>query len=212
MTHRGPGGPGLSMINPLSITPLRRTYSGSSALMRSAAVAAIISGSAASKPCVDESYAHIAAPGSPSSSATRNSDHWNKCTVSVVAKRRRNDSVAASSDAFRYSQIPRSRCERDAASITHVSSSRSVSVPLEDDRLAFVFVEEHLVLQGPGVSGSHDLHGLRSQALPLVELAGVENHPCDALDLIHRATFDRTSEDGIVLSDDLRASPTANSP
>ena len=37
--------------------------------------------------------------------------------------------------------------------------------------------------------------GLRSQALPLVELAGVENHPCDALDLIHRATFDRTSEE-----------------
>jgi hypothetical protein len=36
---------------------------------------------------------------------------------------------------------------------------------------------------------------LLSQALPLVELAGVENHPCDALELIHRATSDRPSEE-----------------
>src|SRR5215207_177135 len=70
-----------------------------------------------------------------------------------------------------------------------------VSVPLEDDRLALVVVEEHLVLQGPGVSGSHDLHGLLSQALPLVELAGVDLHPCDALDLLHRATSVRPSEE-----------------
>jgi len=109
------------------ILPHERLSAGN-ALLESSTFLAIISGSAASKPCVDESYAHIAAPASPSSSATRKSDQWNKCTVSVVAKRRRNDDVAAPSEAFRYSQIPRSRCERDAASITHVSSSRSFSV------------------------------------------------------------------------------------
>ncbi len=35
---------------------------------------------------------------------------------------------AASSVAFMYSQMPRSRCDRDAASITHVRRSRSFSV------------------------------------------------------------------------------------
>src|SRR5438105_2479150 len=70
-----------------------------------------------------------------------------------------------------------------------------VSVPLEDDRLALVGVEEHFVLQGAWVSGSHDLHGLLSQALPLVQLAGVELDPCDALDLVHRAISDWLSEE-----------------
>src|ERR671924_1203791 len=70
-----------------------------------------------------------------------------------------------------------------------------VSVPLEDDRLALVVVEEHLVLQGAWVSRSHDLHGLLSQALPLVELAGTEFDPCDALDLVHRTTSGRLSEE-----------------
>ena len=77
---------------------------------------------------VDESYAHIAAPGSPSSSATRNSDRWNMCTVSVVARRRRNASVAASSERVHVLPDPRSRCDRDAANITHVTRSRSFSV------------------------------------------------------------------------------------
>src|SRR5207253_7358840 len=70
-----------------------------------------------------------------------------------------------------------------------------VLVSLEDDRLALVVVEEHLVLQGAWVSGSHDLHGLLSQALPLVELAGAELDPCDALDLVHRTTSSRLSEE-----------------
>ena len=52
----------------------------------------------------------------------------NKCTVGLVARRRRNDNVSVSSVAFRYSQMPRSRWERAAANMTHVNRSRSFSV------------------------------------------------------------------------------------
>src|SRR6185437_5083710 len=61
-----------------------------------------------------------------------------------------------------------------------------VSIPLEDDRLALIVVEEHLVLKGAWVSGPHDLHGFLRQAFPLVKLAGTDPDACDPLDLLHQ--------------------------
>src|SRR5947209_20449863 len=47
------------------------------------------------------------------------------CTLSVVVRRRKKASVATSPEPFMYSQIPRSRWDRDAANITHVRRSTS---------------------------------------------------------------------------------------
>src|SRR6266571_1348035 len=54
-----------------------------------------------------------------------------------------------------------------------------VPVSLVDDALGLIFVEVDLILQRPGVLGPHDVHGLRGQALELLDLPLVKLEPSD---------------------------------
>src|SRR5579859_5092192 len=58
-----------------------------------------------------------------------------------------------------------------------------VPVSLVDDALGLIFVEVDLILQRPGVLGPHDVHGLRGQALELLDLPLVELEPIDTFNL-----------------------------
>jgi len=60
-----------------------------------------------------------------------------------------------------------------------------VAVALEHDRFGLILVEEDFVLERAGVLGSHDLHRFFREALPLLDLAGMELDPRDAFDLVH---------------------------
>ena len=64
-----------------------------------------------------------------------------------------------------------------------------VPVPLEDDALRLVVVEEDLELQSSGVLVPHDLHRLRGQAFELLQPVLVELAPSDALKLAHGCTW-----------------------
>ncbi len=54
-----------------------------------------------------------------------------------------------------------------------------VPVSLVDDALGLIFVEVDLILQRSGVFGPHDVHGLRRQALELLDLPLVKLEPSD---------------------------------
>ena len=63
--------------------------------------------------------------------------------------------------------------------------SVGVAVALEDHRLALILVEEDFVLERAPVLGPHDLHGFFRQALPFLDLAGIEFDQCDSVYLVH---------------------------
>ena len=56
-----------------------------------------------------------------------------------------------------------------------------VAEPLEDDGLGLVVVEVGVVLQRADILGTHNLQALGGETLELIDHAGVEREPNDAL-------------------------------
>lgn len=74
----------------------------------------------------------------------------------------------------------------DAAKVRPVlGEGVKVLLTLEDDALGLIFVEISLVLQRPGVLGSHDVHALRRETFELLKGVFVKLEPSDPLKLTH---------------------------
>src|SRR5712692_4464456 len=68
----------------------------------------------------------------------------------------------------------------EVANVRAVLDDRlGVPVSLVYDALGLIFVEVDLILHRPGVPGPHDVHGLRGQALELLDLPLVKLEPID---------------------------------
>jgi hypothetical protein len=75
---------------------------------------------------------------------------------------------------------------REVAEVRSVLDGRlGVPLPLEDDALGLILVEEDVVSQRSGVLAPHDLHRLSGQALEFLDLALVKPESSDTPQLTH---------------------------